>query len=169
LKSGGGKRKGNKFERLVAGLFDAWFEEPKHTFWRSVNSGGVWEPGDIVPRKKMWYPFVTECKSYKNVDLLELFSDIKKKLILVWWEQALRDQKKAIDLGANPQQTVPLLVFRRNRSTQVYVAFAHEDLPTPASGQDSIVLCFSRYYLIVLKWEDFVVEYPLSRLKQIFA
>jgi len=115
-----GKSKGSSFERQIAKLFDTWWNEVPGTFWRTKNSGGIDEPGDIAPRyrpqhsEKVWWPFVVECKHYKHVNLLNLFREQNKLNVLKqWWEQSTREQKEAIKLGFHITP-IRLIVFKAN-------------------------------------------------------
>jgi len=127
MKKGRGKNKGNAFERKVSLLLAEWWKVPKGTFWRSKISGGSNEPGDITPRvletddKPLNWPFVIECKHYKEINIPQLLVASKLKnggRILSWWKQVTKDQGNT--------SKIRLLIFRGN-NTPVYVAFATSD------------------------------------------
>lgn len=129
-----GKSKGSAFERLVAGLLDDWWGVPKKTFWRTTNSGGWVEPGDIAPRQRngqdpVRFPVVIECKHYRTIDFLDIFKTEKKQdpMLAQWWDQVTTSQQQA--QNSQPLLTYPiirLLIFRQNNS-QIFVGFSTED------------------------------------------
>ena len=132
MKKGKGKNKGNAFERKVSLLLAEWWKVPKGTFWRSKISGGSNEPGDITPRvldkddKALHWPFVIECKHYKDVKFHQLLTASKLKdggKILSWWQQLTKDQKSLPVIDPR----IRLLIFRGN-NTPIYVAFCPLDL-----------------------------------------
>lgn len=129
MKKGAGKRKGSSFERTVAKLIDKWWGVPEHTFWRSVNSGGVWEPGDITCRdKSVFFPFVIECKFYKTIDLWPLLLDDPNSLILKWWKKLMEDSNYVV--VKKNEKTYPagrLLIFKSN-NRPIMVAFDRKNL-----------------------------------------
>ena len=119
MKKGGGKRKGSAFERKVAGLLDKWWKVPKNTFWRTVNSGGWKQPGDITSKISedgtlIKFPFIVECKHYNQIDIWKVLRSNNAKII-DWWKQVTNDQEKV-------QDKARLLIFRQNNS-QILVAF----------------------------------------------
>jgi hypothetical protein len=120
-KRGGGKSKGSSFERKVAHMLDDWWELPKDTLWRTVNSGGWKQPGDIYPRissTPVWFPFVVECKHYRTVNLWEILKGNKNAKIIDWWKQVTVDQGKCKE----DKKPIRLLIFRQN-NYPVFVAF----------------------------------------------
>lgn len=115
MKAGRGKEKGSSYERFISSVLDTWWEVEPKTFWRSVNSGGVWDAGDNTARKAGAedFPFVTECKHYKDMDLLELLYARGQALFMRWWEQAYR--------AASKVKKVPILFFRLNYKSDFVV------------------------------------------------
>ena len=129
MKKGAGKRKGSSFERTVAKLIDKWWEVPEHTFWRSVNSGGVWEPGDITCRdKSVFFPFVIECKFYKTIDFWPLLLNDPNGLILKWWKKLIDDSKYVvIQKNGKTYPSIKLLIFKSN-NRPIMAAFDRKNL-----------------------------------------
>lgn len=132
MKKGKGKNKGNAFERKVSSLLDIWWKVPKGTFWRSKISGGSNEPGDITPRilsvnnKPLNWPFVVECKHYKDIKFLQLLNTSNLKnggLIRGWWKQLTDDYLK---YNKPSNVLYRLLIFKGNH-TPILVAFCPYD------------------------------------------
>jgi hypothetical protein len=143
-----GKSKGSEFERMVAKLLDVWWEVPKGTFWRSKISGGADEPGDITPRfsteLKEW-PFVIECKHYKEVKLIQLLSSSSLKdggQILQWWQQLSKDHQKA--LTKKPNTLLYRLLFMKGTNTPLLVGFRPMDFNTSPKIDLKFIDIFSR-------------------------
>ena len=129
MKKGAGKHKGSSFERTIAKLIDKWWEVPEHTFWRSVNSGGVWEPGDITCRdKSVFFPFVIECKFYKTIDLWPLLLNDPNSLILKWWKKLTEDSDYVVvKKNEKTYMAMKLLIFKSN-NRPIMVAFDRKNL-----------------------------------------
>lgn len=139
MKKGKGKNKGNAFERDVSLLLAEWWDVPKGTFWRSKISGGSNEPGDITPRvlevndKPLNWPFVIECKHYKDIKFSQLLTASKLKeggRILSWWQQLTDDQINTL--------SIRLLIFKGN-NTPIYVAFCILDFPRRAKEKSLFI------------------------------
>ena len=119
MKLGGGKQKGNRFEREIASRLSAWWEEStgiKKGFARTPGSGGwaktsgtaetgSYVAGDIVCPKS--FPFVVECKDDESFQFHLLISSYEKSSFKQWWEK-LCGEAEAVG-------KYPLLVFTRNR------------------------------------------------------
>ena len=127
-KAGRGKSKGSGFERDCARACDVWWKVESGTFWRTTNSGGWKEPGDIAPRLRQskpatWWPFVMECKFYKAIEIWQLADPkIKHAKLREWWQQVLRERDQALASGRSTKEVIPLLVFKQNAS-QKFVMF----------------------------------------------
>ena len=164
MKKGKGKNKGNAFERKVSTELDTWWEVPKGTFWRSKISGGSNEPGDITPRvlevddKPLQWPFVIECKHYKELKFHQLLDARKLKdggQILKWWQQLTTDQVGTLKIR--------LLIFRGN-NTPIYVAFSRADFSNKAD-RDSLFIPDTCIYkrpdtsygraVVICTWKNF--------------
>lgn len=150
MKKGGGRNKGNGFEREIAAMlvetFSSFGVKKKHCY-RTPGSGGHrqarnTDPGDLVIHSKLrkLFPYCVECKSYKDINLFDLYTPFKKhkksSKFKQWLKQACTAAKRTHQL--------PLLVFKKNRSeilcayrvdkgaffpSPVYLKFryAHED------------------------------------------
>lgn len=101
------KKKGNSFELVAAKFLRNWTGED---FQRTPGSGGLrWLEaariaGDVVSPVNSEFPFVVECKSYKDFELkVNLRKDSK---IYTFWAQVKADSERA---GKEP-----ILFCRRN-------------------------------------------------------
>jgi len=167
MRKGKGKNKGNAFERLVSNALDAWWKVPKGTFWRSKISGGSNEPGDITPRvlevddKPLQWPFVIECKHYKEIKFSQLLNASKLKeggQIVKWWKQLTDDYE------STGYTKIRLLIFRGN-NTPIYVAFRPLDIERvgarliTANIKDKISYSNSKFLkddiICICKWDNF--------------
>lgn len=116
MKPGGGRNKGSAFERKVAKMVIAAFEDfgiTSEDCYRTPSSGGhrfakKQDPGDLVTSKRLrrLFPFSVECKSYKTLDWAGLMNNSSRQF-KEWWDQAC---------AASTKDCKPLLVFRQNRS-----------------------------------------------------
>jgi len=117
-----GKAKGSKFEREVSKMCDTWWCVAHKTFWRTEGSGAMEQPGDIAPRllprqTPPWFPFLIECKSYKEVSFFSLYNKETKTgpKILKWWRQVEEAQGRAVlELNFPINDALKLLVFKQN-------------------------------------------------------
>ena len=136
MKAGGGRLKGNAFERTVAKMIVAAFEDAGITLddcYRTPGSGGhpkasKTDPADLVISRKLrkYFNFSVECKFYKDLDWHRLMTTYKNKgHFSVWWDQCVRSATAA------KGNSVPLLVFRKNRG-ETYCMY-------PVSMEDHIV------------------------------
>jgi len=164
MKRGSGKGKGSQFERDVSLLLDEWWNVPKNTFWRTPNSGGWSEPGDISPRhsqnndEKVFFPFIVECKFYKTIDFWELLKANKTQpLFLQWLDQIRREKKQAIDAGRS-DKLVSLLIFKQNGGP-ICVAYDEMELLT--------VLLSTIYASAESLIDEFVISYERLALLRI--
>lgn len=128
-----GKEKGSSFERWAAAQLDKWWKVPAKTFWRTTNSGGWVEPGDIAPRLRQGatpviFPFVIECKFYKQINLFN--NRQKKPLINIWWKQVTESQQQAIKASNNTYFPIRLLIMKENNSPCL-IAFSLDDSNRP--------------------------------------
>jgi hypothetical protein len=175
MKKGNGKSKGNAFERKVAGLLDDWWKVPKNTFWRTVNSGGWRQPGDLAPRilsgvEPMQFPFVVECKFYHTVDFWEVLKEKKTAKLSVWWKQLNKEKLQYSDSN----KVCRLLIFKQNFSP-ICVGFSINEIgrfincpvdPSIINVLTCIKLTIdnSGERIIITPWKDFTRYYP----KEIF-
>lgn len=120
MKAGGGKRKGGSFERDVARKLTFWLsgQDKEYYFYRSPGSGGVATmneengeiTGDIIAIKPearlLTSKFSIECKDgYPDADFMKLFKNNKNDTIQGFWDQCIRDSRKANKQG--------MLIFRK--------------------------------------------------------
>jgi Holliday junction resolvase len=129
VKKGSGKRKGSQFERDIARMLDVYWKVPKNTFWRTPNSGGWHEAGDVYARdSSVKFPFIVECKNYKSFDLLQYLSRPETTKIYKWWNQVLRDSINAVTNGRDEILSIPLLIMKIN-NFPIFVAYNIHNLP----------------------------------------
>lgn len=179
MRPGGGKSKGSSFEREVSRLWDKLWLVVSGTFWRTTNSGGWKEPGDIAPRLRpankelIWWPFVVECKYERAIDILEVFTDKKKKKLLGYWKQVTREQVQVLKTGKTIEDAIRLVIFKRNNSP-IFVMFCAEEMRKYLYIIDKgildipVLLLFLPEVgtLMVLRWEDFAKIYTKEKIYQ---
>lgn len=133
MKRGGGRVKGNAFERQVAKMIVEAFSDhgidSKHCYRTPLSGGHRYakkcDPGDLVmsPELRKLFPFAVEAKSYKRLKWRELLSPLKKSgQFYKWWQQAC--------LGATSQGLNPLLVFKENNSP-IYAMVVNSQVQDP--------------------------------------
>lgn len=119
MKAGGGRSKGNSFERHVAKLVVTAFDclgITQEDCYRTPSSGGhkyakKEDPGDLVISKKLhkYFPFHIEAKHYRKVSLNALFTPIEKQKrawkFKGWVEQVNAASRKGMH---------PVIVFKEN-------------------------------------------------------
>ena len=181
MKRGGGKRKGNEFERNVSRLLDTWWNVPDGTFWRSVNSGAWKEAADIAPRSaNVEFPFVVECKFYKNLNMLDLFkTNSKTHPFRVWWKKLLEDVQKARQKTSEIR--IGIIIFKYNNSPILVLFEGHigevtpetNGLPMPIRPRYDMQMVQGYFgkeneftTLIVMKFTDFCNYYSAPILKK---
>lgn len=169
MKKGGGKAKGSAFERKIARAIDSWWEVASGTFWRSVNSGGWKEPGDIAPRNAVEFPFVIECKFYKSVNPLDIFKpNMGSSHLRTWMVQLNREIEHARATKKQPslRPTDGLLIFKYNGSP-TFVAFSLKT-NSFAYSHDSeikspfITVVFDDSYIGIALLDEFTKAFPKS-------
>lgn len=128
MKQGGGRLKGNAFERATAKMIIkafACFGVTGQDCYRTPSSGGhrfakKLDPGDLVFSELLTglFPASVECKFYKRLDWHLLMSD-KQGEWRAWWEQCCE--------AASVTQC-PVVVFHQNHG-DVYAMYRilHED------------------------------------------
>lgn len=117
MKPGGGRNKGNSFERVIAKqIVDAGKHLGlcKEDCYRTPSSGGhryakQQDPSDLVlsPKLLKYFPLIVECKHYKYIDLQQLWT--KKGQIFTWLDQVLREAK-------GQEDRYPAVIMRWNHS-----------------------------------------------------
>lgn len=125
MKAGAGSRKGGAFERWTGKQLSLWLTggEDDTQLIRSALSGG-WEQGksgqaswrhlgDLCPNgqvaDRFRQRFVVECKHQASVDLWDLWT-VEKAKLLKWWHQVCAEVMNAGVPGLQP-----MLIFRANR------------------------------------------------------
>jgi hypothetical protein len=119
MRKGGGRAKGNSFERVVAKIVVATFKDhgiTEEDCYRTPSSGGhryakKQDPGDLVISQKLraLFPFHVECKFYREIPLHQFFDGQKnwnKSWIVKKW--LLQVTKEA------SEELTPMLVFKAN-------------------------------------------------------
>lgn len=138
MKAGGGRNKGNAFERKVATevvTAFACFGIKKSDCYRTPLSGGhihakQSDPGDLVISKRLrkYFPFHVEAKHYRNVSLNALFIPVEKQKkawkFRLWVEQVERAKKGGL---------TPVIVFKENNGPVLalmpYFTTLHDAIP----------------------------------------
>lgn len=99
--------KGSEYERKIAKILGAWYEEEFH---RVPASGGLrWGKdnrvaGDITTPVESKFPFTVECKKREEWDLEQILKGTGE--IEKWWQQSVNDSDRV--------DTLPFLVFSKN-------------------------------------------------------
>jgi len=123
MKSGGGKKKGSAFERLVAKQIVKTFRHygiKQHECWRSVLSGGhVMSSGDLAMSDRLLelFPYSVECKFRKRI-YWERFL-IKRDLRMSSWEE-WKWVEQAKEGALKREGLHPILVLKENHGP-IYV------------------------------------------------
>ena len=123
MKKGGGRGKGNGFERdtakTVVKAFKHFHISGKDCY-RTPSSGGhkyakQSDPGDLVISKKLreLFPFVCECKSYNRVDLFKLYTPLEDHPKSSQFKQWLAQACAACN---GSKKMYPMLIFKQNSS-----------------------------------------------------
>jgi hypothetical protein len=122
MRSGGGKQKGNDFERDVCRRLSLWASDGKHVdlFWRSAMSGGratarnrerinVRQAGDICAVAPDGHPFTNqyyvECKAYRNLQI-DRFIILGTGTLMKFWRKT--------KLCARKYGRRPMLIAKQN-------------------------------------------------------
>ena len=124
MKAGGGRNKGNTFERAVAKTIVMAFSRfgiTNKDCYRTPSSGGHKyakneDPGDLVISRKLrmvGFNFHVECKHWKKIELWPLLSSQFDRKFEMWLKQLLSASKKT---GQRP-----MLVFKGNGRMPVFV------------------------------------------------
>lgn len=173
MKIGGGKSKGNNFEREIARKISLWLSEnkDKDLIWRSKSSGGSFtkgyvketQYGDLAIQKhtgkyvrvakQFINTFCIEIKFWKKLDLSKISetNDIWK-----WWVQC---ENNCLNIKVNPiliakGNNKPILVFLKNLkivdlliSKDIYFYIIY--------GRNISLVVFNFSDLLKLKWREF--------------
>lgn len=119
MRPGGGKQKGDAFERKCAKRFTQWWFANGEGLFKRVPKSGGWDkaltPGDIFAVRLYnnqevideTFPFSIECKKQERWTLEQLLTSTKPPL-LEWHAQAVNDCKAT--------NKTPLVVFAKNRT-----------------------------------------------------
>lgn len=158
MKKGGGRLKGNGFERVIAKLILKAFCLSKKHCYRTPGSGGhrqarEEDPGDLVLSRTLAKQFSwgIECKSYKKIPIhLLLLSSKNKGLFNSWWAQA-------VAAAGRHKARKPLLVFKQNfgkvycvlrRSNCTDSILALNYIKSRIDGEQVIVVMFDKFLLL---------------------
>lgn len=138
MKKVNGKSKGNKFERDISKKLSLYItnNEKSDTVWRSISSGAFatnkkkkgikisHNVGDLTTtsdESKLFFDiFNVECKSYKKIDLTNLFTN--NCLILDWYKKLYNDCEFNDDLEYNK---VPFLIYKQDFKPVIGVTTLH--------------------------------------------
>jgi hypothetical protein len=124
MRPGGGKGKGNAWERQVCKDLSLWYTQGKmaDVFWRSAMSGGratvrakkdktlAHVAGDICAVHSSGQPFIdrfyVECKAYRDMKIAQAVTKGEGRLLKFWRDT----KKKAEQFGKQP-----ILIFRQTQ------------------------------------------------------
>lgn len=155
----GRRLKGNAYERRIAKIIVVAFAPfgiTRKDCYRTPSSGGhrfakKEDPGDLVmsPALRLLFNYSVECKHYRSLDWVKLFSDSSKKgHWSAWWAQANE---------ATNNQSKPALVFSANRGAPsimvrvsdilAFTALKHmrPSLRTTVNGDSVTVVALSKF------------------------
>jgi hypothetical protein len=130
MRSGGGKQKGNQFEREICAQLSKWVTNGKKSdcFWRSAMSGGratlayrkgqsIRAAGDITSVAPEGHVltdyYLVECKFYKKLDIASFILD-DKGVLSKFWKQAKKQ--------AREHMRMPLLIAKENGRKPIIVS-----------------------------------------------
>lgn len=145
---------GNRFERVVAKGFMAWFggvwkRTPQSGGWAKGSDFGV--SGDLVCTVPN--PFHVECKDHKTWLFDDLITGTRqrgKTSLISWWEQACRETPRQKINGIKKH---PLLVFHRKRGGDfVMMREEYFDRLDKRTGGTAQFLPMIRFYMEGLKY-----------------
>lgn len=119
------KRKGNKFERVVAKWLTEW---TNYKFERNRAGSGAWHSNrdavsDITctdPKHAHRCKISVECKTYKDIKFEHVLLGNKSGDILKFWQQATKDAKRS--------GRVPILCMRYNSMPKNDFFFIFDDM-----------------------------------------
>jgi hypothetical protein len=155
MRKGGGRSKGNGFENKVAKIVVATFGMKGTDCYRTPSSGGhrfakKKDPGDLVLSKRMRrvFPFSTECKSYKEINLLPFWRPEKKHgawEVRKWIAQAVAACNGKKDM-------YPLVVFKENQGEEM--AILPEVMPYAAQFKRYLKFQYNGQTWFVVRFKD---------------
>jgi len=132
MRKGGGKAKGNSYERKICRIISKFWSNDKHKdlCWRSASSGAKGTitrtktkayHGDLVATSPLIEPlfqkFCIELKHYKKIDEFSYLRDVKNQGILPFWKQTVR--------SARLSQRIPILIYKANNKPDMIVCEEH--------------------------------------------
>lgn len=138
MKKVNGKSKGNKFERDISKKLSLYIthNENSDTVWRSISSGAfatnkqkkgikinhnVGDLSSTSDESKLFFDlFNVECKSYKKVDLTNLFTN--NCLVLDWYKKLYKDCSFNDELEYDK---VPFLIYKQDFKPVIGVTTLH--------------------------------------------
>jgi len=142
MKPGGGRGKGNAFERKVAQTICKTLGREKSECYRTPSSGGhryakKSDPGDLVMSADLRriLPFHIECKHYRKVELWHLLPRTRKRswVFFRWIQQA-------IDATPSGSGLSPMVVFKGNGKMPILCAFPYLANQFPPEGHISVTI-----------------------------
>lgn len=159
MRPGGGRAKGNGFEREVARDIVATFRNQgitKEDCYRTPMSGGHRfarreDPGDLVvsPKLRELFPYVVECKRDRRFQLWHLLA-LERTWQKSWIEASFLDQTLREAEGTNRP---PLLVVRKDREAAIAITTTTPLLPTTSS---QLVFVYGGHIWLGTLWSVFL-------------
>ncbi len=171
MRSGGGKPKGTRFEREVCKALSLWISrgEREDIFWRSAMSGGratvraksgiqlKAQAGDISPisalGELLLEHFVIECKSYKDLEVLQGVVKDNGTLHNFWRIHRM--------LGMAFSK-IPMLIAKQNQMP-TFCLMPHYSLRSFQLNEDNIVAILPRWDCVMILFDAFIREAQLPQ------
>jgi hypothetical protein len=169
MRAGGGKAKGAEFERDVCRKLSLWVSNGRHddVFWRSAMSGGratlaqkvgkrrSAQDGDISAIRNEGHSlcelFNIECKFYKNLNLLGMFSELKTRGVNEFW--TVLNRKCGL-------HKLPMLIAKQNRMEEIVVLSQRGALLLGLTGQEFAI--FPSHDAYFFTFMDFLMNAELT-------
>lgn len=159
MRTGGGKSKGDAFERKIARDIGIWFCGDKDAFWRTSGSGARAHrddihPGDIGPVKNIpsRFPFCIECRNREAWSLDQLMK-APQPILLRWMvENAEVAGEDYLSLIIAKKNFYPPLAIFCNWYEE-YQDFQHRPFLSLYCG------AASKPSIYILKLDDFFVHF----------
>lgn len=155
MRPGGGRDKGNAFERKVAKILtDSWGVK----FVRTPNSGAFHQlaPADIIPEdKKCWdnFNFHLELKCREGWNLSQLLTS-KDCVILQWYNDEVA--KQVASRGDKFYEKQLLLIFSKNRD-DIYVMYKNDFISlTPEFFNKKIIFQHEKTSFTIITLKEFL-------------
>lgn len=166
MRAGGGKQKGNAYEREQCKSISLWITDGSRDdiVWRSASSGAVAtvhkgkkyesQAGDIAAIDPLGIPLmskvVIECKHYKDLQAENLIFGGKGTLVDFWNKHVILAEAK---------NKTPILVARQNRKPDIILMPSY--FASEFAGVDHVTT--SRLECVIFLLDDFLATVSYNR------